>query len=147
MNPAGWSFPEHILPPARALLVSSGSWGEKGRDTVWVKAEGYLGSYTLSELTEKAVPVAFLCSPLQPHSVECSLPASNQLHQVSPVTINLVNCVGIPIVIIMHPTFQGFKTRLQLPEVGNNREGYCPSQSFRPSLAQVTWLCMVIQRN
>lgn len=61
-----------ILPPARALLVSSGSRGENRRDMVRIKAEPYLGSYTLSELTEKAVPVAFLCSRLQPHSVEFS---------------------------------------------------------------------------
>lgn len=34
---------------------SSGSQGDKGRDTIWVKAMAYLVSYLLSELTQEDV--------------------------------------------------------------------------------------------
>jgi hypothetical protein len=61
MNPAGLIvslFPNpwaHMTTRKGTAGPSSGSQGDKGRDTIWVKAMAYLVSYLLSELTQEDV--------------------------------------------------------------------------------------------
>lgn len=94
MSPADWLFPDpwaHSTTSQGTAGPSSGSQGDKGKDTIRVKAMAYLVSHLLSELTQEdcACSTPRHTTTPYPHSQQRVLSSVNQWCQVSSVSVSL----------------------------------------------------------